>query len=96
MSASRDFREVAREVQRDPYSYFMSQSEKQRARNIPFRVMFNAAAIGAAGIYYVTRHNEVHRLRTLSISMDLVFGLTWRCLIAAVAADQASRRLFVN
>ena len=91
-----DMRHVGREIQRDPYSYLLNQSEKQSARNIPFRMMFNGAAIGAAGLYFVTRHNELHRLRTFNISLDLVFGLGWRMAFAFFAADQVSRRLFVN
>ena len=41
-------------------------------------------------------HNEIHRLRTLSISLDLVFGLAWRLALTGVVSDQISRRMFVN
>lgn len=92
----RDFRDIGREIQRDPYSYLLTQNEKQYARNIPFRLMFNGAALGFTALYYVTRHNSVHRLKSLSISLDLVFGLAWRMAFAGIVADQASRRLFVN
>ena len=91
-----DMRHIGREIQRDPYPYLLNQSEKQSARNVPFRVMFNGAAVGAAALYFITRHNELHRLRNLSVSLDLVFGLGWRMAFAGLAADQASRRLFVN
>ncbi len=91
-----DARDVGREVQRDPYGYLLSESEKQSARNVPFRLLFNLSALGAAATYYLTRNNELHRIRTFSISLDLLFGLGWRLAIAGLVADQASRRLFVN
>ena len=92
----RDPRDQAKEVQRDPYNYLLSQGEIQSAKNIPFRMMFNAAAMGAVAIYYITKNAEMHRIRYLSISLDLVFGLGWRMALAGVVADQASRRMFVN
>ena len=92
----RDHKDLGREVQRDPYGYLLSESEKQSARNVPFRMLFNASAMGAAALYYLTRNNEMHRIRTFSISLDLVFGLGWRLAAAGLLADQASRRMFVN
>ena len=83
----RDFKNVGLEVQRDPYYYLLSESEKQRSRNIPFRMVFDLGAIGGTALYYVTRHNELHRLRSFTLSLNLVFGLTWRVLIAALVAD---------
>ena len=38
----------------------------------------------------------MHRIRSFSISLDLIFGLAWRSAIAFLVADQASRRMFVN
>ena len=92
----RDPRETGKEVQHDPYNYLLSEREVQSAKNIPFRMMFNAAAMGAAAMYYITKNAEMHRIRYLSISLDLVFGLGWRMALAGVVADQASRRMFVN
>ena len=92
----RDPRDTAKEVQHDPYNYLLSEREKQSAKNIPFRMMFNAAAMGSAALYYLTKNAEMHRIRYLSISLDLVFGLGWRMALAGVLADQASRRMFVN
>ena len=48
------------------------------------------------GLYYLTRHNELGKLMRFHISLDMVFGLVWRCAITGLAADIASRRLFVN
>ena len=59
-------------------------------------MLFDLGAIGGTALYYVTRNNELHRLRSFSLSLNLVWGLTWRVLIATVFADQVSRRLFVN
>ena len=92
----RDPKDQGREVQHDPYGSLLSESEKQGARNVPFRFLFNAAAIGTAAVYYLTRHNELHRIRNFSISADLIFGLGWRFAIAGLVADQVSRRMFVN
>ena len=83
-------------VQRDPYSHLLSQQEKQSARCIPFRLAMNSVAIAGTSLYYMSRHNEIGRVKTLRISGDLVMQLLWRGLIAGVVADQVSRRLFVN
>ena len=84
------------ELQHEPYKYLLSQQEKQYARNIPFRVIFNSLAIGGTAVYHLSRHNQFGRVRALSISFDMVFGVAWRSLIALAVADQFSRRLFVN
>ena len=83
----KDPRDVGREVQRDPYGYLLTESEKQSARNVPFRMIFDFAAMGTMALYYLTRHNELHRVRNLSISADLIFGLGWRLAIAGLLAD---------
>ncbi len=92
----RDPRDIGREVQHDPYGYLLSEGEQQAARNVPFRFMFNAAAMGAAAVYFLTKNNQMHRIKYLSVSLELVFGLGWRLAIAGLIADQMSRRIFVN
>jgi hypothetical protein len=92
----KDFREMGKEVQHDPYGYLLSEGEKQSARNVPFRLMFNGAAMGAAAIYFLTKNNQVHRIKYFSISLELVFGLGWRLALSGLVADQMSRRIFVN
>ena len=84
------------ELQREPYHYLLSQQEKQWARNIPFRMAFNGIAIGSTAVYHLSRHNQLGRVKALSISFDMVFGVAWRSVLAAAIADQFSRRLFVN
>ena len=75
------------ELQHDPYKYLLSQSEKQYARNLPFRFAFNGLAVGGMIVYHLSRHNQFGRVRALSISFDMVFGVAWRSLIAAGVAD---------
>ena len=91
-----DSKYVCLEVQRDPYYYFQTQAEKQSNKNLVLRFAFNSVAIGTAGLYFVTRNQELHRLRNLSFSANLIFGLFWRSLIAYAVADTFSRRIFVN
>ena len=92
----KDFREMGKEVQHDPYGYLLSEGEQQSARNVPFRLLFNAAAMGASAIYFLTKNNQMHRIKHFSISLELVFGLGWRLALSGLVADQASRRIFVN
>ena len=87
---------VGLEVQRDPYSYLLSQNEKQSARNIPFRLAFNSMACGAAAVYYMSRHNELGRAKALKLTFDLAFNVFLRVALTLVVSDQMSRRMFVN
>ena len=36
------------------------------------------------------------RVKGLKITFDMIFGVGWRCAIAGVVAEQATRRMFVN
>ena len=83
----RDPRDIGREVQHDPYGYLLSEGEQQSARNVPFRFMFNFAAMGAAAVYFLTKNNQMHRIKYLSVSLELVFGLGWRLALAGLVAD---------
>ena len=87
---------VGMEVQRDPYSHLLSQKEKQAARNVPFRLAFNGAAAAGAALYYMSRHNEVGRVKALKLTFDLAFQVFGRVALTLVVADQISRRMFVN
>ena len=84
------------DVQRDPYSHLLSEWEKQSARNLPFRFACNGIAAGGAALYYLSRHNEVGRVRALRISIDMLVNVAARAALAAVISDQVSRRMFVN
>ena len=84
------------ELQHEPYKFLLSQQEKQYARNVPFRMAFNGLAAGTSAIYFLSRHNQLGRVRALSISFDMVFGVAWRCAFTLLVADQFSRRAFCN
>ena len=87
---------MCREVQKDPYAYLLSNQEKQVAKMIPLRMFFNAVSIGAASLWYLSRHNEINRIRRLQFSMDMIVNVTARALLAGVVSDVVTRRLFVN
>ena len=84
------------EVQKDPYSHVLSNYEKQMAKQIPARMVFNAVAMGVASLYYLSRHNELNRVKRLVFSLDMIANVGARALVAGVAADVVSRKLFVN
>ena len=86
----------ASQVQRDPYANLLSQQELQAAKNLPLRLVTHSLAIGGTAFYYLSRHNELGRLRAGRVSYDMVFGVGWRVLIAVGVADQVSRHLFCN
>ena len=48
---------IGAELQHDPYRYLLSQQEKQYARNLPFRLVFNGLAVGGTAVYHLSRHN---------------------------------------
>ena len=83
-------------MQHDPYKYLLTESEKQYSRNLPFRLAFNGLAAGGVGVYFLSRHQQLGRIKAMSISFDIVFGVAWRVLIGGAVADQVSRRMFVN
>ena len=78
---------ISKEVSRDPYAYLLSQREIQAAKNLPLRAVAHALTFGATAFYYLSRHNELGRLRAGRVSFDMVFGVTWRCLLSAVVCD---------
>ena len=87
---------MCREVQRDPYSHLLSNWEKQQAKLIPLRMFFNAVAMGAFSLYYLSRHNEINRIRRLKFSMDMIINVSARAVFAGLLSDSATRHLFVN
>ena len=87
---------MCREVQKDPYSCMLSNWEKQNAKMIPLRMALNGLAMGAFSLYYLSRHNEINRIRRLKFSIDMIINVTVRALLAGVVADVGTRKLFVN
>ena len=63
---------------------------------IPLRVILDSAAVGGFALYHLSRHNQFGRVRALSISFDMVFGVAWRSVVALLVSDQISKRLCVN
>ena len=49
-----------------------------------------------AGFFYLSRHNEVNRLKRFVFSIDMLVNVGSRALLAFVATDFVSRKLFVN
>ena len=84
------------EVQRDPYAHVLSNYERQMAKQIPARMFFNAVAMGIASLYYLSRHNEINRVKRLVFSLDMIANVGARALVAGVCADVVSRKMFVN
>ena len=66
------------------------------AKQIPVRMFFNAVAMGAASLYYLSRHNEINRVKRLVLSLDMMVNVGARALLAGVAADVVTRKLFIN
>ena len=59
-------------------------------------MFFNAVAMGAASLYYLSRHNEINRLKRMVFSVDMIVNVGARALVAGVAADVVTRKLFIN
>ena len=66
------------------------------AKQIPIRMFVNAVAAGVAGLYYLSRHNELNRVKRLIFSIDMAVNVGSRALVAGVVSDLCTRKLFVN
>ena len=84
------------QVQRDPYGHLMSNWEVQMAKQLPLRMFFNAVAMGAFSLYYLSRHNEIQRIRNFRFSVDMVVQVSVRALGAGIVADFCTRKAFIN
>ena len=89
-------RENCREVQRDPYGNLLSNYERQVAKQLPLRMFFNGLAMGGFAIYYLSRSNEIHRIRKLRFTVDMMLNAGARAVAAGVFTDIVTRHLFVN
>ena len=63
---------------------------------IPLRMAINGMAMGAFALYYLSRHNEINRIKRLKFSVDMIVNVTARSLLAGVVADVCTRKMFVN
>ena len=84
------------EVQRDPYRYLLTNHEKDAAKCPHARAIFGVAMLTLTKIYYLSRNNELARMKAFRFSPDMIFGLVWRSLLVLAVTDQFGRRMFVN
>ena len=75
------------DVQRDPYANLLSEREKQWARNLIPRTIFTGLCVGATSVYYLSRQNQMGRVKGLRITFDMIFNVGVRCLFAGVIAE---------
>ena len=66
------------------------------AKQIPLRVIFNGLAAASFSLYYLSRTNEINRIKRMSFTIDMMINVGVRALGAGVVADVCSRKLFVN
>ena len=74
----------------------MSQSERQSAKHLSIRMFFNLAAMGAASFWYLSRHNELNRVKRLVFSIDMMVNVGSRALVAGLVTHVLTKNLFVN
>ena len=87
---------MCKQAQLDPYEHLLTNWDRQMAKQIPLRMFFNAIAMGAASLFYLSRFNEINRLKRLKFSVDMIINVSTRALLAGVVADVCTRKLFVN
>ena len=63
---------------------------------IPVRMFFNGLSMGLAGIWYLSRHSELNRVRRLKFSIDMTINVVVRALAAGIVSDIVTRKVFVN
>ena len=59
-------------------------------------MFFNGLAVGAFSLYYLSRTNEINRIKRMSFTIDMMVNVGVRAVVAGVAADVCTRKLFVN
>ena len=74
----------------------MTNYDRQIAKMIPFRMAFNGLSVGAAALWYLSRHGQVNRLMKMKIDIDMILNVTVRGLAAGIVSDVVTRKLFVN
>ena len=74
----------------------MTNYDRQIAKMIPFRMAFNGLSVGAAALWYLSRHGQINRLMKMKIDIDMILNVTVRGLAAGIVSDVVTRKLFVN
>ena len=57
---------------------------------------FIGIAVGAFTLFFLSRHNEINRVRRLKFSIDMLVNVGARSALAFVVSDLFTRKLFVN
>ena len=83
-------------MQKDPYAHLMTNWEVQMAKQLPVRMFFNALAMGAFSLFYLSRANEMARIKKLKFSIDMMVNVGSRALLAGVVSDLVTRKMFIN
>ena len=52
--------------------------------------------MGAYSLYYLSRNHEINRIRRLKFSIDMMINVVSRSIVAGIATDVVTRKLFVN
>ena len=74
----------------------MTNYDRQMSKLIPVRMVLNAASVGAAALWYLSRHGQINRLMKMKIDIDMIVHVTVRGLAAGIASVIVTRKLFVN
>ena len=59
-------------------------------------MILNGVAVGAFSLYYLSRHNEINRIRRLKFSIDMMFNVGVRAVAAGLVSDFLTRKMFIN
>ena len=59
-------------------------------------MVFNGIGAGAFVLFFLSRHNEINRIRRMKLSMDMIVNVGARSALAFVATDLCTRKLFIN
>ena len=59
-------------------------------------MIFIGAFAGISGLYYLSRTNEINRIRNLKFSLDMMINVNVRMIGGALVGDFVGRKLFIN
>mmetsp|Transcript_2474 Transcript_2474/g.2125 ORF Transcript_2474/g.2125 Transcript_2474/m.2125 type:complete len:148 (+) Transcript_2474:23-466(+) len=90
----KNVKQCYQDVQRDPYKYLLTPTEKANAYGpIPRMVLgYGLGVLWAA--YHLKRNNQLHRI--FKLSGDVVIGFYWRMILGYVVGDRIGARLFCD
>ena len=94
--APKNVRQVYNDIQRDPYKYLLTPTERAFAFAPIQRAILGFGLGGLWVAYHLRRNNELHRVFSFKLSGDLVFGCYWRLLVGFIIGDRVGARYFLN